>query len=363
VLSTGFEDGAWDLDRKSERRSHGERTGPFETVTTLADQTLSYDGADQLVSVTSTGGNVPANAASITYVRDATGRVVQETTITGGKTTTVDYTYAGAGLVGILVGGKATDSMVSLPGGVSEDLETAGSVWSFPSLHSDTMLVTNGSGLQQGATELYDPFGNPLSVTDQIQTITANTGLQLTTSMPNTTEGFGGGAGKFTDTIGDIDETQMGARQYSPELGRFLQMDPVAGGNANAYNYPGDPINANDYTGQFLTHTVISFSDISYRKQIAIPSHAAATRAYQWNYEQQQRQQYFTQSPKQPSFLQKFAKVLPQYGPVAGATGDGLTSLTDDPDDWAQNVADTLTTALEFETTGAAIAWIIIRIT
>jgi RHS repeat-associated protein len=44
----------------------------------------------------------------------------------------------------------------------------------------------------------------------------------------------------------------MGARSYVPQLGRFLQTDPVPGGSADAYTYTfGDPVNSSDPTGEF----------------------------------------------------------------------------------------------------------------
>ncbi len=45
----------------------------------------------------------------------------------------------------------------------------------------------------------------------------------------------------------------MGARSYVPQLGRFLQPDPVPGGSANAYGYTfGDPVNTTDPTGDYV---------------------------------------------------------------------------------------------------------------
>jgi RHS repeat-associated protein len=44
----------------------------------------------------------------------------------------------------------------------------------------------------------------------------------------------------------------MGARSYVPQIGRFLQTDPVPGGSANAYAYTyGDPVDSSDASGEY----------------------------------------------------------------------------------------------------------------
>ncbi|MGA9315200.1 MAG: RHS repeat-associated core domain-containing protein, partial [Solirubrobacteraceae bacterium] len=46
---------------------------------------------------------------------------------------------------------------------------------------------------------------------------------------------------------------EIGVRSYVPQLGRFLQKDPVPGGSANPYGYTdGDPVNETDLTGDYV---------------------------------------------------------------------------------------------------------------
>ncbi|MFI6810863.1 DNRLRE domain-containing protein [Nonomuraea sp. NPDC050328] len=61
--------------------------------------------------------------------------------------------------------------------------------------------------------------------------------------------GWLGGKQRSAETLDGV--VLMGVRLYSPALGRFLQIDPVTGGSANAYEYcAGDPVNCTDLDGK-----------------------------------------------------------------------------------------------------------------
>ncbi|MFF3343277.1 DNRLRE domain-containing protein [Streptomyces flavidovirens] len=57
-------------------------------------------------------------------------------------------------------------------------------------------------------------------------------------------------------TVATSDAVLMGVRLYSPSEGRFLSIDPLFGGNANAYEYcHGDPVNCTDLSGEWSYST------------------------------------------------------------------------------------------------------------
>ncbi len=101
-------------------------------------------------------------------------------------------------------------------------------------LHGDVVAVTSS-----------DPAAaSPVSTQEQTEFGVPRPGGS------STRYGWLGSRQRPTDTTGLV---LMGLRLYTPSQGRFLQVDPVPGGSANAYDYVDqNPIGASDLSGTML---------------------------------------------------------------------------------------------------------------
>ncbi|MEY2569013.1 MAG: hypothetical protein QOE35_3542 [Actinomycetota bacterium] len=142
-----------------------------------------------------------------------------------------DFTMDGANNV--------IERSIGLIGGVTLTKRSPADVWSYSNIHGDIMAVADGSGSKQGTTMRYDPFGGDLG------------------ALPDNAAGnydfgwLGSQERGLEHLLPAVATIEMGARQYVPGLGRFLQVDPIEGGCANEYMYVhGDPVNAWDFNGK-----------------------------------------------------------------------------------------------------------------
>jgi RHS repeat-associated protein len=128
----------------------------------------------------------------------------------------------------------------TLPGGALLTTRPEGNVWSYPNTHGDLVATADQSGTKQGPTRVYDPSGNPV------------TGDVPDNSAGNLDYGWLGQHQRPLEHEPGLQPTiEMGARQYSPLLGRFTETDPIEGGTTtNDYGYVPDPVNDFDLTGE-----------------------------------------------------------------------------------------------------------------
>jgi RHS repeat-associated protein len=113
-------------------------------------------------------------------------------------------------------------------------------------VRGDLSLTTAADGRQVGALRTYTPFGEPLTAAGTVDPD------GVPDNQPGQMDyGWLGQHQRPYEHAGALSLVQMGARPYSPLLGRFLSVDPVDGGSANDYDYVnGDPVNMNDLDGR-----------------------------------------------------------------------------------------------------------------
>lgn len=210
-------------------------------TTAIFDETHGYDSADRHYY---TRDN-PVGTA-IRYTHDAEDRIIQREIISSSFTVTgtTRYSYPGDPDIPSVTldnAGTVIESLYNLPGGVllSRRPSTGNHVWSYPNIHGDITATATQAGAKTGATANYDPYGVLI------------TGAHPDNLNSSLDYGWLGQHQRPTELRSELQPTiEMGARQYSPLLGRFLEVDPVEGGLDNDYTYVENPITQLDLSGE-----------------------------------------------------------------------------------------------------------------
>jgi RHS repeat-associated protein len=200
----------------------------------LSDQGLTTTGSTGARTATSASSYKSANIT--VALRPSNGATTQRYSYTGGGDTP-DVTLDASNNV--------LEKNYGLPGGASLTKRAGGDVWSYPNIHGDIVATADNSGAKQGSTYTYDPYGNPLG------------------GVPDNQEGAydNGWLGQhrrgFDHEDGLLPVVEMGARQYLPLIGRFLESDPVEAGGCSDYEYVcGDPLGARDLDGTRIRRSI-----------------------------------------------------------------------------------------------------------
>jgi RHS repeat-associated protein len=233
--STGGTEEKHSYDEADRLTGTGVKYSEFGNITSLP---AADAGGTELTSAFYTDNQLASetqNGETIGYNVDPDGRT-RETVSTGKTTADVIDHYAGGGSAPAWTvetpSGNWTRDIQGIGGLAAIQVNGATPVLQLADLHGDIIAT---AALSETETKL-------LSTTDA-----SEFGVP-TTSTPAKYSWLGAEQQPTELASGEID---MGARSYIPQLGRFLQPDPIPGGSANAYTYTfGDPVNSSDPSGE-----------------------------------------------------------------------------------------------------------------
>ena len=138
--------------------------------------------------------------------------------------------------------GALTRNVDSLDGDLAATTtKTGGTVLLLANLHGDITLALPADTSVAPTVFDTDEYGNPRA------------------GQAATRYDWLGDKQRSAETVTGL--TLMGIRLYNPDTGRFLQVDPVAGGSCNSYDYVcGDPVNMVDLDGRMAAIALVGLA-------------------------------------------------------------------------------------------------------
>ena len=196
-------------------------------ATTTGDLTLGYY-ANDLIATQTQGGR------TVSFSLDPTQNRVLDTTDTAGGTSTHHYSNNSDSPAWTSTPTGWTRNITGITGGLAATVDETGTVTlHLANLHGDIIAACADDPAATGPNSYGESteFGAP----------------RAPATAPDT-YGWLGTTQRSTNGLAGL--TLMGVRLFNPAVGRFLSVDPLLGGSANAYDYvDANPVDGRDLQG------------------------------------------------------------------------------------------------------------------